>query len=177
MKYQEAIKKSMEMIAEDEKSVFIGYNISYGSKAYGTLKDIPDSKKIETPVTENLMMGLAMGMSLEGFRPIVFFERHDFMLIALDAIVNHLDKFEVMSNGQYKLPVIIRATVGSKKPLDPGPQHTKDHSEILKNIVKYIKDYEPKTPKEILEIYEKIRNTDSPVIIIERRDLYNIEEN
>ena len=46
MKYSEAIKKSMEILADDKRTVFIGYNISFGSKAYGTLKDIPENKKI-----------------------------------------------------------------------------------------------------------------------------------
>ena len=177
MKYQEAIKKSMEMLSEDERTIFIGYNISYGSKAYGTLTDIPDNKKIETPVTENLMTGLAIGSAIENLRPVLFFERHDFMLIALDAIINHLDKIDVLSKEQYKLPVIIRATVGSNKPLGPGPQHTQDFTELFKRYLKHIKVIEPRTPKEILSTYESIKNYDSPVLIIERKDLYDVEEN
>ena len=121
------------------------------------------------------MMGLAIGMSLEGFRPIVFFERHDFMLIALDAIVNHLDKIESMSHGQFKTPVIIRASVGATFPLDPGPQHTQDFSEIFKKIIKNIDIYEPKTPLEIIGVYELLTKSEKPAIIIERKDLYNKE--
>ena len=175
MKYGDAIKKSMEMIAEDEKAIFIGYNINFGSKGYGTLKDIPESKKIETPVAENLMMGLAIGMAIEGFKPVVFFERQDFMLIALDAIVNHLDKIEQMSEGQFKTPVIIRAPIGGVNPLNPGPQHTQDFSEVLKKIVKRIDVYEPKTPQEILDTYKKIKDLGKSAIVIEKKDLYGSE--
>jgi len=97
MKYKDAIKQSMEMLAENENTIFLGYNIRYGSKAYGTLTNISNNKKIETPVAENLMVGLATGLALEGYRPIIYFERHDFMLNALDGIVNHLSKIERMS--------------------------------------------------------------------------------
>lgn len=176
MKYKEAIKKSMEKLSEDEKVIFLGYNVCFGSKAYGTLTDVSDEKKIETPLAENLMMGLGMGLALEGFKPVIFFERHDFMLIALDAIVNHVDKIENMSHGQFKTPVIIRASIGSNKPLDPGPQHTQDFSEIFKKIVKNIKVYEPQTSEEIIKTYERIINSNESAIIIERRDLYDNED-
>ncbi|MDO8528373.1 MAG: hypothetical protein Q7S06_00590 [Nanoarchaeota archaeon] len=175
MKYKEAVKKSMEMLAGENNTLFLGYNICFGSKGYGTMTDIPDEKKIETPLAENLMIGLAMGMSLEGYHPIIFFERHDFMLIALDGIVNHLDKIESMSKGEFHMPVIIRAVIGSTAPLNPGPQHTQDFTEAFKKMIKF-PIYEPKTPKEIIECYEKAKNSHTPVMIIEKKDLYEFED-
>ncbi len=172
--YKEAIKQSMEMLAQDKKRVFLGYNVKFGSKAYGTLIDIPKSKLIETPIAENLMIGLVTGMSLEGYLPVVFFERHDFMLNALDGIINHLDKLESMSEGQYKTKVIIRAAIGSKKPLDAGVQHTQDFSKAFKKMIKF-PIYEPKTSKEVIEAYLLAKKSSTPVMIIERKDLYDIE--
>jgi pyruvate/2-oxoglutarate/acetoin dehydrogenase E1 component len=174
MTYKEAVKKSMEMLSEEKETVFLGYNICFGSKAYGTLTDIPNSKKIETPVAENLMMGLAMGMALEGYRPVVFFERHDFLLNASDAIINHLSKLEKMSHGQFNLPVIIRAIVGSTKPLYPGLQHIQDFSEIFKKI-EGLSVYEPKNSKEIFEVYNLAKKSKGPVMVIEKKDLYEGE--
>ena len=62
-------------------------------------------------------------MCLEGFLPVIYFERHDFMLVA-DAIVNHIDKIERISHGEFKVPVIILKAVT----IDAGPfslvQHT-----------------------------------------------------
>lgn len=171
LKYGEAVKQSMEMLAEEKNTIFLGYNVAFGSNAYGTLSDVPKNQKLETPLAENLMIGLAMGMSLEGFRPVLFFERHDFILIALDGIVNHLDKIEKLSKEQYKLPVIIRAVVGSKTPIDPGLQHTQDFSEVLKKLVNF-PVYEPKTPFEVTEVYEKIKCSKEPALVIERRELY-----
>lgn len=174
MNYKEALIKSMNMIANDEKAIFLGYNINFGTKCYGTLEGIPKEKRREMPVAENLMVGLAIGLSLEGFKPVLFFERHDYILIALDAMVNHLAMLNKMSKGQFKPSVIIRATVGSAKPIHPGPQHIQDFSEALKKMISF-PVYEPKNAQEVLEVYNKIKDFDGPVMVIERKDLYNQE--
>ncbi|MEK6820280.1 MAG: thiamine pyrophosphate-dependent enzyme, partial [Nanoarchaeota archaeon] len=132
--YKDAIKQSMETLAKDKKTIFLGYNVKYGTKAYGTLADIPKEQILETPVAENLMGGLAMGLAIEGFKPVLFFERHDFMLIALDNLVNHLDKLQQMSQGNFSAPLLIRAVLGAKTPLYPGPQHIQDFSDIFKKL-------------------------------------------
>jgi pyruvate/2-oxoglutarate/acetoin dehydrogenase E1 component len=174
MKYKEAIKKSMEMLAQKENIIFLGYNICFGSQAYGTLIDIPNYKKIETPLAENLMAGLAMGMALEGYDPVLFFERHDFLLNALDNIVNHLSKLEEMSKDQFHAPVIIRAVVGSKSPLYPGVQHIQDFTKPIQEMVSFPVIDLRKT-EEIIPAYEKARDMKTPIMIVERRDLYDKE--
>ena len=171
MNYQKAVKQSMQMLAEKERAVFIGYNIKFGSNAYGTLTDIPESQKLETPVAENLMTGLAMGMSLENIRPVLCFERHDFMLNGLDAMVNHMDKFHQMSEGQFSMRVIIRAIVGSTKPLDPGLQHTQDFTKMFKQLFSF-PVLTPETPAAVLKDYEAARKAGGPCMVIERRTLY-----
>ena len=174
MTYKDAIISSMGMLAKDSNTIFIGYNILYGSKAYGTLKDVPMEMCLETPVAENLMAGLAMGMALEGFRPVLFFERHDFMLNALDQIANHIDKISDLSEGQYSVPVIIRATAGAKEPLDPGPQHTQDFTNVFKTLLNFpVLDL--KTSEEVLEGYLLAKSMTSPILVVERRALYDRE--
>jgi len=175
MKYQEAIAQSMKDLAEDEKTVFLGYNIKFGSNAYETLRDIPKERKIETPVAENLMIGMALGLSVEGYKPVVFFERHDFMLNALDSIINHLDKVSSLSQGEFQTPVIIRATIGSKYPLKPGIQHTQDFTEAFKKMIKF-PILTPETPLEVLGAYKLAKEMKGPVMIIEKKDLYNKEQ-
>jgi pyruvate dehydrogenase E1 component beta subunit len=171
MKYQEAIKQEMEELAKDPKVIFLGYNVLYGSQGYGTFKDVPKEKCIETPLAENLMAGLAIGLAMEGFKPVLFFERHDFMLIALDALVNHLDKIESMSNKQFTAPIIIRAVVGATKPLYPGPQHLQDFSEIFKKLF-HFPVYSLNNYFDIRTYYAGARNFDKPVMFIEKKDLY-----
>ena len=174
MKYKEAIKQSMEELAQDKRTIFLGYNILFGSRAYGTLTDVPREMCQETPIAENLMAGLAIGMSLEGYRPVLFYERHDFILNALDAIVNHLDKIESMSKGQFKTSVIIRAAVGAKEPLDPGPQHTQDFTKAFSEMLT-LPVLDLKNTAEVIEGYKKARTMESPIMLVERRNLYDTE--
>lgn len=136
--YKEALTAAMVDLASDPTVRFIGYGVKIGGRAHGTLKAIPEAQLIETPVAENLMVGLAIGMSLAGLRPVVFIERFDFILNALDAIVNHLDKIETMSRGQFKPAVILRVVVGNKdKPFFTGATHTQDFTSALSAMVKF----------------------------------------
>lgn len=178
MTHKEVITEICTELGKDDKTRFIGYNTVYGSRMYGTLKDVDKGRCVETPVCENLMMGLAMGMSLEGFRPVVCFERHDFLLIGLDAIVNHLDKMPMVSGYQYKMPVIVRAIVGSKEPLDPGPQHTADYTSALITMLKDTPVYVPRTEEGLRCAWKKAREGDSlsgASVIVEYRDNYTLQ--
>lgn len=170
LKYLDAVKKSMEALAKECNAIFIGYNVRHGS-AYGALKDIPESQRLETPLAENLMAGLAMGMSLEGFRPVLFFERHEFVLNAIDAIANTLDIIKCISDGQFTMPVIIKAVAGGIKPFYAGLTHTRNMTKIFREIVSF-PVYEPETPQEVLKVYEFARDTEKPVMICEKKELY-----
>jgi len=169
--YKNAIKEAMKLLAKDERTVFIGYNVAYGSKGYDSFTDIEKEKLIETPVAENLMTGIAIGMALEGYKPILFFERHDFMLIALDALANHLDKLEILSEGEFQAPVIIRTVIGGTKPINPGPVHTQDFTEIFKKLFTF-KIVELRDTKEIIDQYKQALLGNEPIMFVEWKDLY-----
>lgn len=174
MKYKDVLIESMANLAKDEKRIFLGYNVAYGSKAYSTLVGVPKEKCLETPLAENLMLDLGIGLAIEGYKPVIFFERHDFLFNALDAIVNHLDKIAKLSYGQFNsLPVIIRAVVGSKKPLYPGLQHMQDYTQALKNMVK-MPVVDLLSVNDVINAYRDIGNLKSPILLVERKDLYNL---
>ena len=137
----------------------------------GTLKNVPAEQKLETPVAENLMAGLAIGMSFEGFIPVVYFERHDFMLGAMDAIVNHIDKIERISHGEYKVPVIIRAITADAGPFYSGITHSQDFTELLKSSVDF-PVYDPVDGEEVLTAFRSALASQRPAIIIERKSRY-----
>ena len=124
--YKEALTRAMDKHASDGRACFVGYGLRSG-RAMGTLKNVPEHMLCEMPTAENLMMGAAIGMSLKGRLPLVYFERADFLLNATDAIVNHLAQIDSISRGQFKPAVIVRVTVGNKlKPLFTGPTHVQD---------------------------------------------------
>ncbi|MCX6896573.1 MAG: hypothetical protein NTZ16_13970 [Verrucomicrobia bacterium] len=138
MTYKDSLTQAMHQLAEDPKVVFIGYGIRCGGQAAGTLKGIPEAQLIETPVAENLMVALGIGLALKGYKPVVFIERFDFILNALDAIVNHLDKINTMSRGEFKPTMILRVVTGNRlKPLFTGETHTQDFSEAVAKMVTF----------------------------------------
>ncbi len=160
----------MDYLGEKENFVCIGYNVLYGD-AMGTLKNLPAEKKLETPVAENLMVGLAIGSSFEGYKPVVYFERHDFMMVAMDAIVNHLDKIERISLGEFKTPVIIRAVTADAGPFYSGITHSQDFTNLLKSSLD-MPVISPRNGKEMIQAFKGVSESNRPAIIIERKSLY-----
>jgi pyruvate/2-oxoglutarate/acetoin dehydrogenase E1 component len=177
MTYKQKLAETFTTLSQDTKLVVLGYNIAYGSQALGTFKGVPKAQLIETPLAENLMMGMAIGMSLAGYKPIVYFERMDFILNAMDAIVSQLDKLNEISDGQFSPSVILRCVVGNKeKPIYTGNTHTADYSEALKNMVKI-----PVLNLDMNEIrtadlsYRYFLMKGESAIIVEYKDLYDNE--
>jgi pyruvate dehydrogenase E1 component alpha subunit len=167
--YKDAMNQIMDELGK-EGAIFIGYNVARGD-AMGTLKTVPKDQKLETPVAENLMSGLAIGMSFEGYTPVLYFERHDFMLVAMDAIGNHIDKIERISHGEYKVPVIIRAVEAFGGPFYSGPTHHQDFTNVLKTLVDF-PVLDPLTGVEVLKAFRGAYQSKRPAIIIERKSRY-----
>jgi len=167
--FKNAVTQAMTEIGKTN-SVFIGYNVKHGN-AMGNLVNVDDYKKIETPVAENLMAGLAIGMSFEGFKPVVYYERHDFMLVAADAIVNHVNHIERISHGEYKCPVIFRTVVADSGPFYSGPTHSQDFTEGFNKLVSF-PIYVPDTGVEVLSAYRKAIYSQRPSMIVERKSKF-----
>jgi pyruvate/2-oxoglutarate/acetoin dehydrogenase E1 component len=154
-KYQKNLCKAMNMLAKESKTLFIGQTIVYGgSPMFNSCKDVPKEKKIEMPVFEDTQMGMSIGLALERFIPVSIFPRIDFLICAVNQLVNHLDKCEEMSKGEFCPGVIIRTQLGNTKPLYPGCQHCGDYTMGLKKMLKSVEVMRPKTPEDVLLAYK-----------------------
>ena len=167
--YKNAIVQSMTELG-DAGAIFIGYNVGYGD-AMGTLKNVPKEQKLETPVAENLMAGLAIGMCFEGFTPVLYYERHDFMLVAADAIINHIDKIERISHGEFKVPVIIRAVTADAGPFYSGITHSQDFTDMFKTAVSF-PVIDSITGSDVLKAVRGAKESGRPMMLIERKSRY-----
>jgi pyruvate dehydrogenase E1 component alpha subunit len=161
-KYFDTVKTEMEHLA--------GYNVRHGN-AYGSLRNIPESQLIETPVAENLMTGLGMGMTLEGIRTCVFFERQDFLYNAMDLLVNHADKINIISDNEFTFPIIVKAVKGGTYPFYAGITHTSDISGAMRRLFSF-PVYAPKNQKEVKQAYKFALGNDRPTLICENKELY-----
>ena len=137
----------------------MGQSVVYpGSSIFVSLKDIPNSKKIEIPVMEEVQTGMAVGMALNGYIPVSCYPRFDFLILAVNQLVNHLDKIDYLTNGNFNSKIIIRTMVGSTKPLNAGLQHTQDHTLALKKLMHYSEVIKLNRKEEIFRKYSNAIN-------------------
>ena len=173
MKYLEEVQKGMDFLAEDPRTIFMGQAVEYkGTALTHQVKNYPARQLLEVPVAEEMQAGMALGLALEGYLPVSLYPRMDFIILAMNQIVNHLDKWEAMSQGESKPKVIMKAIVGSNSPLDPGHQHQSNHVSEFKSIFKNIDVVELLYPHTILEEYQKAYSSNRSTLIIEHGDLY-----
>ena len=173
MKYKEELDRAMEWLATKSNTVFMGQAIGFSGHAISnTMAQVPQDKRIELPVFEELQMGIATGMALEGWVPVTCYPRFDFFILGLNQLVNHLDKIQDMSQGDMKPKVIIRVAVGSKLPFSAGPQHTQNHTEAMRKMLTEVEVIELIEPEEIFPVFERAYNSDKSFLIIEHAEYY-----
>lgn len=168
--YKGDITEEMTWLSKQRKSVFIGEGLINAGRVYETLSSVPKKKCVEMPIAENLIVGVSIGLAIQGYRPIVVFQRMDFMLVAADAIINHLALIPKMSGGQFTLPIILRAIVGSQSErFDIGLQHKHDFTHI----------FEPYIDTRVFKkgAYKWAYEKKEPILIIEQKDLYEQNNN
>src|SRR3990167_6263711 len=170
--YKEELTKVMRWLGEKPDTIFIGQNIIYGGNAiFDTLRDVPIEKKIEVPVIEDAQLGMSIGMSLCNKTVISIYPRFDFLLLAVNQLVNHLDKLENFTHGQYHAKVIIRVGIGSTKPMYPGVQHCGDYTEAFRKLVK-MPVAKIHFPGQVFETYRHAYQGCGSSLIVEDMGLY-----
>lgn len=174
MNYKDSLTNAMTSLAKHRNTIFIGQAVSYpGTAMFDTLKDVPQKKKYEMPVTENMQMGISIGLALQGYVPISIYPRWNFLLCAVDQLVNHLDKISKMSNGGYQPKVIIRTSIGSERPLHPQHQHVGDYSYAIQRMLNFVDVVKLEKNSNIEHEYNLAYKSSRSSIMVEYGDLYN----
>ncbi len=172
--YRQAIKEALTLIMENDKSVFImGEGVDDSAGIFGTTtglqKNFGRERVFDTPIAENTITGIALGASLSGMKPIVVHMRMDFLLLAMDQIVNHISKWHYMFGGKLKTPLVIRTIIGR------GWGSAAQHSQSLQGLFLHIpglKVIMPASPYDVKGLLIASIKDEAPVIFIEHRWLY-----
>jgi pyruvate/2-oxoglutarate/acetoin dehydrogenase E1 component len=165
--YKDNLTAAMTMLAQHPKAVFIGQSVRFGGQAmFASFAGVPMDMRIEMPVAEDFQMGMCAGLALAGFLPVCIFPRMDFMLLALNQLVNHLDNMQPMPK------VIIRTAVGSKWPLNAGSQHTQNYVEAFCAMLKNVQLLTCHSAAEIIPAYEIALNEPGSFVIVEFAEEY-----
>jgi pyruvate/2-oxoglutarate/acetoin dehydrogenase E1 component len=176
-KFSEIINFTLrDILKKNKKVICYGLGINDPKGIFGTTKNLRKifgNKRIfDVPISENSLTGIALGMSLSGYIPIVTHQRLDFFILAMDQLVNNLAKWKFMFSSNKKTTVIIRLIVG--RGWGQGPTH----SQSLHSWFAHIPGIKVLTPC-FAEDYRKLLiqslKEEGPIIIIEHRWLHDIK--
>jgi len=176
MKYFDELCRAMEFLAQDQRVVFIGQAVAVpGTAMTNTLKNVSRDRLIELPVAEEFQMGMTTGMALGGYVPVSIYPRWNFLLLAVNQLVNHLDKIQPISHGGFQPRAIIRTGIGAERPLHPQHQHVGDFTDAFRLMCSHIEIIRIKEPQDIFPAYQKaLERTDGKnTLVVEYGDYYS----
>jgi len=172
--YREALHRALDEEMQRDALVFLmGETIAERGGSYkvteGLLKKFGPRRVIDTPIAEASFTGMAIGAALIGCRPVVEILFVDFAMLAMDQIVNQAAKYEFISGGQGRVPMVLRTQGGA------GNGLAAQHSQSLEAFFCHIpglKVVMPSTPADACGLLKSAIRDDHPVIFIEHKLLY-----
>lgn len=175
--YREGLALAVEKEMSANPDVFVfGLDVPDHKRIFGSTRGLVEKFGIErcfgTPLSEDAMTGVALGAALSGLRPIHVHIRVDFMMLAMNQIVNMISNLRYMSGGKLKIPLVIRAIIGR------GWGQSAQHSKSLHSFFAHIpglKVVMPTSPQDAYSLLRASVQEDNPVIFLEHRWLYDIE--
>ena len=175
--YAEAIRDATQSIlAADPTSVLFGQGVAdhkaiFGSAA-GLLEQFGPQRVVETPLAEEGITGVAVGLALAGGYPMMTHIRMDFVLLSMNQIVNMAAKYRYMFSGNHEVPLLIRTVVG--RSWGQGAQHSQSLQSLLSHIPG-LTVIMPSNAASILNWYPYAASRyPNPVVSIEHRLLYDL---
>ena len=177
MKYREALRAALQEEMERDATVFcVGEGIAERGGSYkvteGLLARFGPGRVLDTPLSEAGFVGLGIGAAIAGRRPVVEMLFVDFLLLAMDQVVNQAAKYRFMSGGEGRVPLVIRTQGGAGNSL--AGQHSQS-LEALYYHVPGLKVVMPSTPRDAKGLLKAAIRDDDPVVFIEHKLLYMTE--
>ena len=172
--FGDAIKEAIaEEMRRDPKVVLMGEDVAEAGTTFKVLTGLVDEfgkdRIIDTPISEAGFTGIGVGAAMTGMRPIVDIMFGDFLMIIMDQVANQAAKIHYMSGGKWKVPLVIRATMGATR--RSAAQHSQSlhawpsHIPGLKVVV-------PSTPYDAKGLFKAAVRDDNPVVIFEHKISY-----
>jgi pyruvate dehydrogenase E1 component beta subunit len=162
-----------EEMRKDDDIFIIGEEVAEYNGAYkvtqGMLDEFGSERVIDTPIAENGFAGIAIGAAMNGLKPVVEFMTFNFSLVAIDQIINGAAKVNLMSGGQFPLPIVFRGPTASAGQL--GAQHSQAFENWYANTPG-LKVVVPSTPADAKGLLKASIRDNNPVIFMESEQMY-----
>jgi pyruvate dehydrogenase E1 component beta subunit len=174
---REALGEAMAEEMRRDPDVFVmGQDVGVFQGSFkvteGLLDEFGDKRVIDTPISENSMVGMGVGAAMAGLRPVVELMTVNFALLALDQIVNHAASIPYMFNGRVRVPLVIRMPGGGGHQL--GPTHSHSFEALFLQIPGILVAC-PSTPADAKGLLKAAIRDDNPVVFIEHESLYGMK--
>ena len=174
--YRNAINEALTQEMERDSSVFVyGIDVGDHKRIFGTTTGILEkfgiARCFSTPLAEDTMLGFGLGAAINGMRPINVHMRMDFLLLAMNQLINMISSQCYGSGGATPVPIVIRAIIGR------GWGQSYQHSKSLHSFLGHcpgIKVVMPSTPYEVKGMLTSAIRDNNPVVVIEHRWMYDV---
>jgi len=172
--YRAAVTRAIAQEMErDERVVFLGEDVAAAGGVFkttgGLLERFGPERVRDTPISEQAIVGAAMGAAMTGMRPVAELMFSDFVAVCWDIIANEIAKTRYMTNGQVTLPLVIRTANGG------GLRFGAQHSQAVENwamAVPGLKVVAPSTPRDVVGLFAAAVRDPDPVMFFEAKSLY-----
>ncbi|MBN1470136.1 MAG: alpha-ketoacid dehydrogenase subunit beta, partial [Syntrophaceae bacterium] len=173
--YHEAVREALQQAMRQNRRVFImGQGVDDPDGMFGATKDLHlefgRERVFDTPLSENALTGVSIGAALAGMRPIYFHNRPDFLLLAMDQLVNHAAKWSYMFGGAKNVPLVVWACIGR------GWGGAAQHSQALQGLFMHVPGLKlvmPATCYDAKGLMLSAIADQNPVLIIDHRYNFN----
>jgi pyruvate/2-oxoglutarate/acetoin dehydrogenase E1 component len=174
LSFADAIREALaEEMRRDPTVVVIGEDVAEAGTPFkvvkGLVEEFGKDRVVDTPISEAGFTGLAVGAAMAGMRPVVDIMFGDFLTLIMDQVVNQAAKIHYMSGGKWKVPMVIRATMGATR------RSAAQHSQSLHawpSHVPGLKVAIPSTPYDAKGLLKAAIRDDNPVVIFEDKISY-----
>ena len=172
--YRDAVARGLaQELRRDPNVVFLGEDIAKPGGPFktsvGLLEEFGPKRVRDTPISEQAILGAAMGAAMTGLRPVAEIMFSDFLAVCFDFIANEFPKTRYMTNGQVGCPLVVRTGNGA------GSRFGAQHSQSVENwamMIPGLKVVAPSTPLDVVGLLAASIRSDDPVIFFEHKSLY-----
>jgi pyruvate/2-oxoglutarate/acetoin dehydrogenase E1 component len=174
MTYRAAVADALaQELERDPRVVFLGEDVAAAGGVFkttvGLLERFGPKRVLDTPISEQAILGMAMGAAMTGMRPVAEIMFSDFLAVCWDLVANEIAKTPYMSDGQVSLPLVIRTANGG------GIRFGAQHSQSLENwamAVPGLKVVAPSNPADMKGLLAGAIRDPDPVIVFEHKNLF-----
>lgn len=176
--FRNAVARAIaQEMRRDERVVLLGEDVAAAGGVFkttaGLLDEFGPRRVRDTPISEQAILGAAMGAAMTGMHPIAEIMFSDFFAVCWDIVVNEIAKSRYMTNGQVSFPLVIRSANGG------GARFGAQHSQAVESwamAVPGLKVVVPSTPRDVVGLLAAAIRDPDPVLVFEAKSLYAIHE-